>query len=160
ERVYRRALDIRKKLLDEAPTRQDNRMTISWDQQRLAWLLQANDRLAEAEELYRQSIVLCEKVVADFPTRLNYRSALGLWYLQLGTRLEATNRPAEAEQAYRKAWSVSTVNLPAKVEPPEFWFDRLIRIEGRLVSLLATAGRKQDVEAFYRQALFLWEKLA
>jgi tetratricopeptide (TPR) repeat protein len=36
----------------------------------------------------------------------------------------------------------------------------LIRIEGRLVSLLATAGRKQDVEAHYRRALSLWEKLA
>src|SRR5262249_15016771 len=40
------------------------------------------------------------------------------------------------------------------------WFDRLIRIEGRLVSLLAAAGRKQDVEAHYRQALLFWEKQA
>jgi eukaryotic-like serine/threonine-protein kinase len=160
ERVYRQALDIRKKLLAKAPTRQANRFTISWDQQRLAWLLQANGRLAEAEELYRQSIVGCEKVVADFPTRLNYRSALGYWHLQLGTLLEATNRAAEAEQAYRQAWAVSTEKVAAKVEPVPIWFDRLIRIEGRLVSLLATAGRKQDVEAHYRQALSFWEKLA
>jgi tetratricopeptide (TPR) repeat protein len=52
------------------------------------------------------------------------------------------------------------VNVGAKVEPQPIWFDRLIRIEGRLVSLLASAGRKQDVETHYRQALFLWEKLA
>jgi tetratricopeptide (TPR) repeat protein len=160
ERVYRQALDTRKKLLAKAPTRQANRFTISWDQQRLAWLLQANGRLAEAEELYRQSIVVCEKVVADFPTRLNYRSALGLWHLQLGTLLETTNRSVEAEQAYRQAWGVSTEKVAAKVEPAQLWFDRLIRIEGRLVGLLATAGRKRDVEAHYRQALFLWEKLA
>jgi tetratricopeptide (TPR) repeat protein len=160
ERAYRRALDIRNKLLAEAPTRQDNRFTVSWDQQRLAWLFQANGRLAEADDLYRQSIVICEKVVADFPTRLNYRSALGLWHFRRGTLLETTKHTAEAEQAYRQAWAVSTVNLPAKLEPPQYWSDRLICIEGCLVSLLAAAGRKLDVEAYYRQELSLWEKLA
>ena len=77
-----------------------------------------------------------------------------------GALLETTNRSAEAEQAYRRAWAVSTVNLPAMVEPLGIWSDRLIRIEGSLVGLLATAGKKKDIEAHYRQALLLWEKLA
>ena len=123
-------------------------------------MLQANGRLDEAEELYQQSIVVCEKLVADFPTRVNYRSALSLWLLQQGSLLELTNRSVEAEKTYRRAWEVSTANLPAKVEPQGIWFDRLIRIEGRLVSLMAAAGRNQDIEAHYRQASVLWEKLA
>ena len=160
ERVCRQELDLRNKLLSEAPARQENRLRIAWVQARLAWFLQAKGRLAETEELYRQCIAVAEKVVADFPTRLNYRSALGVWHLQLGALLETTNRSAEAEQAYRRAWAVSTVNLPAMVEPLGIWSDRLIRIEGSLVGLLATAGKKKDIEAHYRQALLLWEKLA
>jgi tetratricopeptide (TPR) repeat protein len=160
ERVCREALHIRNKVLAEAPTRQDNRFTIAWDQARLAWFLEMRGRHAEAEELFRQCIGAAEKVVADFPSRLNYRSALGVWYLQLGNLLETTNRSEDAERAYRQAWAVSTANLPSKVEPRGIWSDRLIRIEGSLVRLLAAASRKRDVEAHYRQALVQWEKLA
>ena len=66
--------------------------------------------------------------------------ALGLWHLQQGSLLETTNRSVEAEKTYRQAWAVSTENLAAKVEPQGIWFDRLIRIEGRLVGLL---GRRR-----------------
>jgi len=159
ENAHRRALAFRVRALAESPHSHVSRFNVSWSQGDLANLLRKRDQLPEAEEAYRQAIAHCEPIVADFPNRLNYRSALCNYHVELGMVLEQTNRRDEAEQAYRLAWAVASDKIAPEADPPFFWFDRLNTSQDRLVNLLTRAGRTQEVEAHYRQALTLWEKL-
>ena len=66
----------------------------------LAELLQATNRLAEAEPLYRRALAILEKSLgSDHP---NVATALN----NLALLLQATNRLAEAEPLYRRALEI------------------------------------------------------
>ena len=160
ETAYRRALAFRVRALADSPHSHMSRFNVSWSQGDLADLLRKHGRLPEAEDAYRQAIAHCQPVVADFPYRLNYRSALCHYYAELGWVLEDTNRSDDAEQAYRLAWAAATDKVAPGADPPLFWFSRLDESQTRLVNLLTRAGRTPEVEAHYRQALVLWQKLA
>jgi serine/threonine protein kinase/tetratricopeptide (TPR) repeat protein len=160
EKLFRKVLAIRLRALAENPHSSWNRSAAASTQDNLANLCRAAGRLPEAEEAYRQAIALLQKEATDFPSRLNCRSSLGLYHVELGELLEATNRRDEAEQAYRLAWAMATDKVSPEAQPQYFWFDRLSRNQACLVKLLTAAGRKQEAEAHYRQALVLWEKLA
>jgi len=110
----------------------------------LAALLQATNRLAEAEPLYRRVVTILE-------TSLGSNHPDGAVALNnLALLLQATNRLAEAEPLYRRALAITEAS--AGPDHP----DVAIRLNN-LAELLRATNRLAEAEPLYRRALSIYE---
>jgi serine/threonine protein kinase/tetratricopeptide (TPR) repeat protein len=103
ERLYRQALAVREKLVDDFPSVPSYRRQVWLVNTFLADMLCATNRAKEAEEVYRRGVVIAEKMLADQPHDVKLPANLGNVYNSLGWLLHATNRPQEAADAFRRA---------------------------------------------------------
>ena len=111
----------------------------------LAALLQATNRLAEAEPLYRRALAIDERSYGpdhpDVASRLNNLAAL----------LQATNRLAEAEPLYRRALAIDERSYGP--DHPDVASDL-----NNLAELLRATNRLAEAEPLYRRALAIDER--
>jgi serine/threonine protein kinase len=138
EKAYRRAVDLRQRLVAEAPDRADYRHELAQALHGLGALLQDRRRFPEAEGLYRQALALHEALAAESPGVAPYRHELARHYHNLGALLRDTDRRAEAEVAYREAVRLDESLVAEFPKVPEYRQD-LAKDEHHLAHLRASA---------------------
>ena len=137
-RCIRRALAI-----DEASYGPDH-PDVATDLNNLAGLLQATNRLAEAEPLFRRALAIDEASYGpdhpDVATDLNNLAAL----------LRATNRLAEAEPLFRRALAIDEASYGP--DHPD-----VATALNNLAALLRDTNRLAEAEPLFRRALAIHE---
>jgi serine/threonine protein kinase len=153
EQAYRQAIALLSQLAADAPEEMSYAHRLAVIQTCLADVLRARPRDAEAAA--RSAIARAEKLLAVFPDRWPYRTTLANAHCILGKLAGATDgRQAEAEKAFREAITLVQAGAAAGDSGCRYVLDEACRGLGRL---LRDAGRPQEVEAAYRQALALYE---
>jgi serine/threonine-protein kinase len=165
EAASRRALAIWEKLAQDFPAEPHNYLgALASSHDELAQVLKTRGRYAEAEASYRRALIIREKLVQDFPTNSDYHRDLASSHDKLGQVLKTTGRHEEAEVAYRRTvaiWEKLVQDFDERNadENEGDLLHNLISSHDNLAHVLKTRGRHEEVEATYRRALAIREKL-
>jgi tetratricopeptide (TPR) repeat protein len=155
ERPLRNALELQRKLAADFPAVTDYRFDLIRSLLRLASRLAEEHRFPEAETICREALPIAKKLAAESPTVHYHRGRLAAVYEQLGNVLQETGRLPEAESAYQESIALCeqlVLDFSDHATAASYLW-HLTQSHFRLASLLTAAGRSEQAEAAYRQAL-------
>jgi eukaryotic-like serine/threonine-protein kinase len=124
----------------------------------LAALLRTSGRDGEADELSSKATAINEKLAEDFPGVPEFQRELAKAFATKGHGL-AVSAPEAAAQAYRDALALHEKLVAGSSNPRRFFAD-LNRARERLLTLLRSTGKVQDVEGLHRRSIAWAGKLA
>jgi serine/threonine protein kinase len=116
ERHYRRAVEIRQKLVDDFPANAEYRGRLSLEYADLGTALFALGRTQEAEDAFRQRLAVAQKLGSMYLDGRSYLDAVAWAHYDLGLLLEWTGRSREAADSFRSAFKHFESNV---VKSPE-----------------------------------------
>jgi len=158
-RAYQTAVDIRERLVHEPNSTGEHRAALAESRNGLAWMLQGNRRLREAERLYRAAIELQEKVVREFPDVPHYRLQLASCCHNFSALMSVMpNGHKEAELLIRRALTIKQKLATDFPDMPSYMLDSA-RSYSHLGLVLARAKRPDEAESAYQQAIELMSQL-
>jgi serine/threonine protein kinase len=103
EEIYRHALELKKKLVEQAGDVPEYRWTYIWGLSTLGQVLRFQGKYAESEKLYRQAVIAQEELIRKGPVTAKARQLIANIYNGLGSALALLKRPQEAETAFHQA---------------------------------------------------------
>jgi serine/threonine protein kinase/tetratricopeptide (TPR) repeat protein len=158
KRAQADALDIRKQLVAEFPSRPEFRQDLAISHNNLGTLLHVTGNLPEAETAFSKALVIQKRLVADFPSRPEFREDLAKSYNNLGIFLHHTGKVSEAVTAYSDALVIHNQLVADFPNRPEFR-QRLGAGHLNLATLLDDIGKRQEATTAFADALSIHKQL-
>jgi serine/threonine protein kinase len=157
EEAYTRAIALFDELVAEDPSIAGYRASLAEAHYSRAGALVASGQNKQAaEQSTRRAVALLAELVADFPKEPEHGQRLALAYQQLGALLRD---PAEAEAAMRVGITLCEKLVADFPERPNYW-GGLVNGYTSLAPLQAAAGRHEEAEKSYREAIAHWQRAA
>jgi len=163
ETLYREALSIQGRLLEEEQKTPRSRPGLRWQygstHDGFATLLKTTGRQAEAEQHIRQARNIFRELVAQNPATELYHGSLGRTCRQLGDLLSNTGRLVEAETSYREAMEIYIGLISQFPHNREYQLSRGYMLWS-LAAVHDKTKRYADAEEEYRQAVEVFVQAA
>jgi tetratricopeptide (TPR) repeat protein len=157
--LYRRAIEIRAKLVRDEPTVSSHQKGLAGCYSQLAFALQHSGEAAEAEASHRKAIELYENLVSKNPKVGNYRNSLAASYVDLGFLHRDMGRTDEAAGSFRKAIEAREQLVRENPTVGDYQ-DGLGWCYVNLAMVQQRAGKPAEAAASHRKAIEVREKLA
>jgi tetratricopeptide (TPR) repeat protein len=156
---YRKAIEIRTKLVSDEPTLSAHRKGLAGCYSQLALALQHSGKAAEAEASHREAIKLYERLVSKNPGVGAYKDSLAASYVDLGFLYRDVGRTDEATASFRKA--IETREQLVHENPTvSDYQEGLGWCYVNLAMVQQKAGNSTAATVSYRKAIQVREKLA
>lgn len=158
QKIYQRALELRKELADENPTRPDFREELATSYNNLAILLLAAGQRNDADKVIHQSLDVREKLAALFPRIPDYQAGLAGGYGNYGLQLHLHNELQEAFKYYSEALKLLGQLAEKYQDIPKYLQDQA-QIQASLAVLKQATGHLPEALKDSRQALEVRKQL-
>jgi len=157
EQAYRQALESWEKASAEFPSDHSLQIEMGGTLRALAGVIATQGRLQEAEEFCERAVTMLDKTVTDHPGFPSYRSVQAEAHGQQLELLKKLNRAADAEKACHR--NVELFEKMAADFPSASSFQMLASEQLEMGRLLMSAGKNQEAEKAYDQAIAVQEKI-
>lgn len=164
EKMIRRSITLREKLVEEQPQTLERRGQLAQSWVNLGALLYSQRQADDAAKAFQQAIDLLdpgalEKLGAGSPASVKYQQIRSHAFNNLGVIHRAAKRYDEAEKASRAAVAIKEELADQFPSVPQYR-QELARSLNNLGIVLASAKRPKDAQTAYERAISISERLS